>query len=490
MDHPVSDVSRPAGLPEALQQARQSLASGQFDQAEAVCRQALLSAPDHPELLQMLGQVAGQRGDATRALVFFERAAGTPNPPAEVFGSLCHLYRLQGRYEEARKAGREAMRRPGHTTRSAFNLAMVHSDLREFEDATTCLLHALAIDPNYAPARLELGHVLLRNGEFRPGWLEYEWRFRLDHTRDALPKINAPQWNGMRLPQGRILLIGDQGYGDTIQFARYIPWVGQRVREVVLGCCQELLPLITQLPGIHSSFVRWEDIPGFSVYCPLSSLPQIFDTQLETIPAASIPYLKADPQKVARASARIRAAVGDGVLKVGIAWAGRPSHPNDRARTLRWSQLLPLTRIPGVALIALQKEIPAADRAEFPAGLGALDLSAEIDDFADTAAVIESCDLVVTIDSSAAHLAGALAKPVWVMLPWVPDWRWLLDRDDSPWYPTLRLFRQPARGDWTSTIARVAQELTALRGAGTAALPKPAAGRSRLPPIFGSQIPA
>jgi Tfp pilus assembly protein PilF len=488
MDHPVSDQARPLAIPETLQHARQLLAAGKLDQADAACREALLSAPDNAETLQILAQVAAQRGDLARAIIFLERAVGTPNPPAEAFGSLCHFYRMQGRYDEARTAGREALRRPAHSARSAFNLAMLHLEFRDFEEATTCLLHALALVPDYAPARLELGHLLLRQGEFKAGWLEYEWRFRLDHTRDALPRINAPQWNGMRLPNGRILLIGDQGYGDTIQFARYIPWVRQRVKEVVLGCCQELLPLISQLPGIDGSFVRWEDIPGFSVYSPLSSLPNVFGTELETIPAASIPYLKADPQKVARWSERIRAAVGDGVLKVGVAWAGRPSHPNDRARTLRWSQLLPLTRIPGVALIALQKEIPAVDRAEFPGGLGALDLSAELGDFADTAAVIETCDLVVTIDSSAAHLAGALAKPVWVMLPWLPDWRWLLDRDDSPWYPTLRLFRQPSRGDWTSTIARVAQELAALRGASRGALSAPVG--SGLPPIFKSQVPA
>lgn len=490
MDHPVSDLNRPLAVPETLERARQLLAAGQSDQAETLCRQALLSAPDNGEILHALATIAAQRGDVARAVALLERATGTPSPPAEVFGFLCQLYRSLGRHDEARRAGREALRRPGHSARSAFNLAMVQVESKEFEEATTCLLHALALDPSFAPARLELGHVLLRNGEFKAGWQEYEWRFRLDHARDVLPKIKAPQWNGMRLPHGRILLIGDQGYGDTIQFARYIPLVSERVAEVVLGCCQELLPLISQLPGIHSAFVRWEDIPGFSVFCPLSSLPYVFGTELATVPGTT-PYLKADPQKVARWSGRIRSAVGDTAFKVGIAWAGRPSHPNDRARTLRWSQLLPLTRIPGVALVALQKEIPASDRAEFPAGLGALDLSGELGDFGDTAAVIEACDLVVTIDSSAAHLAGALGKPVWLMLPWVPDWRWLLDREDSPWYPTLRLFRQPSRGDWTSTIARVAQELAALpraRQSGPAIAP--AASPGGLPPIFRSQVPA
>jgi Tfp pilus assembly protein PilF len=489
MDHPVSDPTRPTTVPEAVERARQLFAAGQLDQADALCRQTLLAAPDHGELLQMLANIATRRGEVARAIVLLERAAISPNASPEVFGALCRLYRVHGRLDDARTAGREAMRRPGHSASSAFNLAMVHVESREFEDAATHLLHALAIDPNFAAARLELGHVLLRNGEFKAGWLEYEWRFRLEHTRDVLPKINAPQWNGMRLPRSRILLIGDQGYGDTIQFARYIPWVAERVGEVVLGCCQELLPLISQLPGIHSSFVRWQDIPGFSVFCPLSSLPHVFGTELETIPG-SVPYLKADPAKVARWSARIRAAVGDTALKVGIAWAGRPSHPNDRARTLRWLQLQPLTRIPGVALVALQKEIPAVDRSEFPVGFGALDLSAELDDFGDTAAVIENLDLVVTIDSSAAHLAGALAKPTWVMLPWVPDWRWLMDREDTPWYPTLRLFRQPAHGDWAATIARVAQELVAVQRAGREALLRPASSASGLPPIFRSHVPA
>jgi Tfp pilus assembly protein PilF len=489
MDHPIPDLARPAAIPEALERARQLVAAGQLDQADAVCRQALLTAPDHGEILHTLATIATQRGELARAIVFLERAVGARTASPDVYGLLCQLYRIDGRTDDARRAGQEALRRPGHSARTAFNLAMVHVEARDFDEAATCLLHSLALDPNFPPARLELGHLLLRKGEFKAGWLEYEWRFRLDHTRDALPKINAPQWNGMRLARGRILLIGDQGYGDTIQFARYIPWVGQRVGEVVLGCCQELLPLISQLPGIHHSFVRWEDIPGFSVFCPLSSLPGVFGTELDSIPG-SAPYLKADPEKVARWSARIRGAVGDGAFRVGIAWAGRPSHPNDRQRTLRWAQLLPLTRLPGVALIALQKDIPAADRAEFPGGLGALDLSAELDDFADTAAVIESVDLVVTIDSSAAHLAGALGKPAWVMLPWVPDWRWLMDREDTPWYPTLRLFRQPSRGDWAGLIARVAQELAALQEAGREALRRPVSTGSQPPPIARSQVSA
>jgi len=461
MDQSAADTVRQSSLAEALERARQLIRAGNPGEADSLCRQLLIATPDHPDILHVLGTIALQKGEPARAIVLLERAALDPGASPEVYGFLCQLYRGEGRMGEALAAGREALKRRGHSPRAAFNLAAVHVESKEFDEATNCLLHALALDPNFAPARLELGHLLLRKGEFKAGWMEYEWRFRLDHTRDALPKINAPQWNGMRLPQGRILLIGDQGYGDTIQFARYIPRVAERVRDVVVGCCHELLPLISTVPGIMDCFVRWEDIPGFSVFCPLSSLPGVFGTEPDTIPA-SVPYLKVPPAKLSHWSARLAAAVGDRALRIGVAWAGRPSHPNDRARTLHWAQLLPLTRIPGVTLISLQKEIPATDRVAFPSGIAALDLTAELEDFADTAAVIENLDLVVTIDSSAAHLAGALGKPVWVVLPWVPDWRWMLDREDSAWYPTMRLFRQPSRGDWTSVIAQVARELEAL----------------------------
>jgi hypothetical protein len=450
-------VSHPSSS-DTIERVRELVGLGELAEADKLCRQVLRAVPDDPEILLSLARFASEHGERPRATVLLEQAARTGRASSEAYSFLCHLYRLDGWMDEARAAGREALKLPGLTANVPFNLALVHLQCHEFDEAAICLLHALSLGTDFVPAHVELGHLLLRKGEFKPGWVEHAWLFRLDHMRDTLPKLNAPEWNGMRMPKGRVLLIGDQGYGDTIQFARYIPRVRERVRDIVIACSPELLPLISSVRGAQECYVRWEDIPGFSAYCTLSSLPRVFGTKLNSIPA-SVPYLKVDPAKVARWSARLSEAVGDRAFRVGITWSGRPTHPDDAYRTLKWVQLRPLTRLDGVALISLQKELRTRDRAEFPGGSGVLDLSAELGDFSDTAAVIENVDLVVTVDSSVAHLAGALAKPVWVMLPWLPDWRWLLDREDSPWYPTLRLFRQSSRGDWAGVIARVSRAI-------------------------------
>jgi tetratricopeptide (TPR) repeat protein len=441
--------------PETLERIRQLIQSEQLAEADRVCRQVFRTGPDDVEILLSLARFASQNGEDQRATLLCEQAVATGRAGPGTYTFLCNLYRHDGRLEEALEMGRRALKLPGVAKGAPFILALVHRDLHEFDEAAHYLLEALALDSDYADARLELGQLLLRIGEFEAGWIEYEWRFAVDNMRGVLPKLDAPQWNGMRLPKDRILLIGDQGYGDTIQFARYIPRVRERVQEVLVACSRELLPLISGIPGIKECFVDWEHVPSsFGAYSTLSGLPRIFETKRNSIPTG-VPYLKVDPAKVKRWSNRLLAAVDNRSLRVGVVWAGRPSHPDDRRRSLKWTQLRPLTRLKGVALISLQKEIPALDRPAFPGGSSVLDLSAELGDFGDTAAVIENLDLVVTVDSSVAHLAGALAKPVWVMLPWLPDWRWMLDRDDSPWYPTLRLLRQHRLGDWSEVIARV-----------------------------------
>jgi tetratricopeptide (TPR) repeat protein len=481
MDQSVPDPVRHPLSSETLERVRHLVGLGQVAEADKLCRQVLRAVPDDPEILLSLAKFASEHGERPRATVLLEQAVRTGRASSEVYSFLCHLYRLDGWLEEARAAGRAALKLPGITASVPFNLALVHLQCHDFDEAALCLLQALALDANHAPARVSLGELLLRKGEFRPGWTELAWLFRLDHMRNALPKFDAPEWDGMRMPKGRLLLIGDQGYGDTIQFARYIARVRERVRDVVVGCSQELLALISTVPGVQECFVRWPDMPTYNAYCLLTSLPRIFETKLDSVPAR-VPYLEVDPAKVARWSARLTAAVGDHALRVGIAWSGRPTHPDDSQRSLKWAQLQPLTRLDGVGLIALQKEIREGDRAEFPGRSNALDLSGELGDFSDTAAVIENVDLVVTIDSSVAHLAGALAKPVWVMLPWLPDWRWLMDREDSPWYPTMRLFRQSSRGDWTGVVARVA------RGIEMASMAHKIGAAQRSPSSKGSDV--
>jgi hypothetical protein len=330
------------------------------------------------------------------------------------------------------------------------NYALALIDAGETDTAAACLVRAIGLDPSLANAHLALGELLLARGEMAPGWLEYEWRNRLEAARGTMPPVTSAAWNGMRLPRGRLLLVGDQGYGDTIQFARYIPLAAERCAEVVLACSPALAPLLAALPGVGQCHTRWDTIPGHAAHARLSSLPGLFGTELATIPAP-IPYLLADPARVERWRDRVRASSG---LRIGIAWRGRPTHPNDHRRSMPLAAFATLAAIPGVELVSLQPELaevdrPAADRIGLlqPEGLA---------DFGDTAALIGLCDLIVTADTAVAHLAGALGAPVWVLLPMPADWRWLVGRDDSPWYPGARLFRQGRAGEWDEVIAAVA----------------------------------
>ena len=445
----------------ALAHARELLKAGRAGEAEAICRGILQNRPEDAPTLHLLGVLAHRKGDNRAALALVERAAARPEAPGDCFVTLTQLYQLEGRLDQALTAGRNAVRlRPG-APQAFFGLGAVYAERAELVDAAMCFRQALKLDPSFAPAHLELGHILLLTGDFHAGWAEYQWRFRLENTRHLIPPFRAPQWDGGELPQCRVLLIGDQGYGDTIQFARYIPAVAERCAEVLIGCSLELLPLISAIRGAGRCFVRWEHIPPFDAYCALSSLPGLFKTDLGSIPA-SVPYLACDREIARRWSERLASVSVGSKLRVGIAWAGRPSHPRDRQRSARWADLAPLARLPGVTLVSLQKEVPAADRPEVARATGLVDLGSGLTDFSETAGALENLDLVVTVDTSLAHLAGAMGKPVWLMLPLVPDWRWMLDRDDNPWYPTARLFRQLMRGEWASVIDRVAGELRAV----------------------------
>jgi hypothetical protein len=270
--------------------------------------------------------------------------------------------------------------------------------------------------------------------------------------------MTSAPWNGMKIPNGRLLLVGDQGYGDTIQFARYIPMVVDRCQELIIGCSAEMGPLLANIPGVKQYCHRWNDVPGHAAHCRLSSLPYLFHTRMDTIPA-QIPYLKADPARIAHWRARLDATLPSGVMRIGVAWTGRPTHPNDRRRSMPLSRLAPLAAVGPVAFVSLQKPMPARDLASMQLFPGMTDLSAELTDFGETAALMEALDLVVTVDTAMGHLAGALGKKVWILIPKAADWRWLLDRDDSPWYPSARLFRQQKPGAWDEPLQRLSAAL-------------------------------
>jgi hypothetical protein len=262
-------------------------------------------------------------------------------------------------------------------------------------------------------------------------------------------------WDGSPLHGRRILLIAEQGLGDSIQFIRYVPMVAARGGEVLLLCQPRLRRLFEGQLEIRQVISMGEMLPPFDVCCPLMSLPHVFQTSPSTIPH-EVPYLRPDPQRVSQWGQRLEAVPGK--PRLGLAWAGNPTYRNDRYRSVPLTALEPLTKAaPEAAFVSLQKG-PASSQAH-GAPMPLHDWTHDLTDLTDTVALIQNLDLVIAVDTAVAHLAGALAKPVWLLAPFAPDWRWQLDRRDSPWYPTMRLFRQPARGDWANPISEIAREL-------------------------------
>jgi hypothetical protein len=291
-------------------------------------------------------------------------------------------------------------------------------------------------------------------GDYPNGWRGYETRWRIPESfppRD----FRQPVWDGSDISGKTVLLHAEQGFGDTIQFCRYAPLVAERGATVIVECQPPLAALLQTLAGVKQVVPRGEPLPDFDLQCPLLGLPLRFGTTVETTPAR-VPYLHADEQRVARWREKI--GQGDG-LRVGIAWAGAAGYGNDQRRSLTLSSFAPLAQIEGIRWYSLQKG-DAAKQAEHPRqGMHLFDFTSDLNDFADTAALIANLDLLICVDTAVAHLGGALGKPVWTMLPFCPDWRWMLGREDSPWYPTMRLFRQPTRGDWLSVMQRIRGEL-------------------------------
>lgn len=313
----------------------------------------------------------------------------------------------------------------------------------EVEAASHCFLRSISMAPTNIQAHFGLGECLLSQGEFGPGWKEYEWRTLTEQGKKGLATTSSPIWNGMRIPKGRIFFIADEGYGDAIQFCRFLPLIEDRCQEVVLGCSTELLPLMKTLPGNRFLTNRWADVPAHAAHCRLSSLGNVLNVHPDAIPTK--PYLSADADRVA--AWRSKLPVGG----IGLTWTGRKTGSDaQKRRDMDPGLLAPLFSL-GCQFVSLQKEPIGA--------LPIMDISDSLTDFGETAAVVANLDLVITVDTAVAHLAGAMGKPVWVMLPKPCDWRWQRGRTDSPWYPTARLFRQPSCGDWTSVIEGVGKAI-------------------------------
>jgi Flp pilus assembly protein TadD len=438
---------------------------GQLEEAVAVYRRATALKPSSAQAYSNLGCLLRAQGQLDAAMAAFRQAVALKPDLAEAHYNLGNGLYDQGLLEQASAAYRQALAlRPG-IAGAWNNLGNCLRDLDDLDAAIAAYRRAVAIEPNYADAHSNLALALLLHGDFAAAWPEHEWRWRCQGLIFPGP-LPAPRWDGGDLAGRTILLRAEQGFGDTLQFIRYVPLVAARCGRVVVECQAELVTLLRGMPGIGQLVAHGDALPAFDVYCPLLSLPLLFGTGLSNIPG-TVPYLSADAARAEQWAARIASeaaaqgspGAGRRPLRVGLAWAGRRTHINDHNRSIRPQALAPLGQVPQVSFYSLQKGSPAPGAPPPPSGLHLIDWTTELRDFADTAALVANLDLVITVDTSVAHLAGAMGKPVGVLLPFVPDWRWMRGRADSPWYPTMRLFRQPRRGDWEAVLRQVVVEL-------------------------------
>jgi hypothetical protein len=433
--------------------------AGRLDESEHLLAQILQAAPDCHPALHQAAILSYKRKRPLEAVARFERCIALAPDVALYHRNICELYRSQSRLDAALAHGKRAVELAPDDPGANYNLGVLHYDRLEIEDAIRFERRALELDPTMAAAHFELAESLLLTGRFDEGWQEYEWRFDLPNAPPLLPSKDRPLWDGKPIPNGRLLLIADQGFGDTIHFCRYMPEVAKLCPDLIVACSAEMLPIVQQQAANAGYFDRWEHLPPFDAYCPLSGLPRLFDTRLETIPAP-IPYVKAEPAKAEYWRKRLDALAPKGYRRIGIVWAGRPTHGNDFNRSMRLDKLGALARLDGVALISVQMGPAQAEIGRYFGPAPLVNLGAEIEDFTDTMAILDGLDRLVAVDTSVAHLAGAMGRPVSILLPYAPDWRWLCDRTDTPWYPSVTLHRQDRPGDWAGAVAKMVATVT------------------------------
>ncbi|MBW7968443.1 tetratricopeptide repeat protein [Bradyrhizobium sp. BR 10289] len=432
--------------------------AGQLLEAAAIYRRCFaLDASDHV-IASNLGACLSELGELDEAISACEHALLLKPDHAPAWTNLGIIFEKQERIDEAVAAHRCAVVADPDYAKGHANLAVALRNAGEIDEALAVSHRAIALDPEQPLAQYNHAHFLLMNGDLAGGFEAYRWRRKCRTLSDGDPTFTEPEWRGEPLQGRTVLLFAEYGLGDALHFVRYVPMVTAMGGKTILQVQPALAGLLRQLPDV-TVIPRGETLPAFDLQLPLMSLPRVFGTTLDTIPA-DIPYLHPDPAKLAR----WRAALADvTALKVGVVWAGNARHKGDRQRSLSAEAVLPRLVMPGVQLYSLQKE-PRPGDGEVLAALGTdiIDLAPALGDFADTAAAVAALDLVIAVDTSVAHLAGALGRPVWMLTPYALDWRWLRDREDSPWYPTMRLFRQRAPREWDDPLMRISAALAVL----------------------------
>ncbi len=490
MPRPRSNRKTAAEVPADVLRAYQLERSGQPAQAERIYLDVLARNPHDPYASHQLGLICRERGDLHRALEFMRLAVRADRTSAQPIANCAVILNELGRHSEAIECCNRALvidRRhvaalynrgnallaldrleealasyqraleldPRHVD-ALYNRGNVLRELGRNEEALASYRRAIAIRPDYADVHMNEALTLLRLGDFEAGWPKYEWRWRKPEIAPNAWRGAEPLWLGETPPCGRTLLLhAEQGFGDTLQFVRYAPLVASQGARVVVEVQPPLKPLIAATPEMGLVVGRGEPLPDIQLQCPLMSLPLACRTHLSSIPAGS-PYLRVPPERLASWQARLPRKSRH---LVALAWAGSRGYSHDRRRSLALERFAPLLALPDVHFVSVQREPGAADTATLAAHPQIDHVGDALVDFADTAAVLSIADAVVSVDTAVAHLAGALGRPLFVLLAHSPDFRWLLDRDDSPWYPSAQLVRQPRPGDWDSVIMRLREAI-------------------------------
>jgi tetratricopeptide (TPR) repeat protein len=389
------------------------------------------------------------------ALASCDRALSLDPRNAELHASRANLLGSLRRHDEALRDISTALSLQPDNAAFHYNHGNILVQIGRYHEAIAAFGKALVLEPKFADAHFNEGLCQLLLGDMERGWTNYEYRLQMPEYLDLKRNFAGPLWLRENSIEGKTIFIHpEQGFGDTLMACRYVPLLAARGARVVLEVKPELLRLMEGLDGVSELIERGETVPYYDVHCPIMSLPCAFKTQLETIPGA-VPYLKIPQGNIDH----WRSKLGDDRFKVGIAWAGNATFKNDRDRSITLKNILPVCGIPGATFFSIQKDLRVGDTEILTANPHITHLGTELNNFLDTAAVMQSLDLIISSDTSIVHLAGALGQSVWILLSSNPDWRWLLDRADSPWYPTARLYRQNKSGDWDSIVAQVRAEL-------------------------------
>ncbi|OQX08253.1 MAG: hypothetical protein BWK80_48380 [Desulfobacteraceae bacterium IS3] len=429
-------------------------------------REAIRFKPDYVEAYLSLGEILKETRRLSEALENYRKAVSLMPDFAEAHRCLGSALKELGRFDEAAESYDRALSLNPNFPDIYINIGNLERLKGNIDKAAEYYRKAISLKPDYALAHLCLSIVLLLRGDFENGWKAYQWRWESEPLRATKRNFPVPQWDGSPLNGKRILLYSEQGMGDTIHFIRYVSSVKQLGGKIIVQCEKELIKMFSRIPEIGLLISKEQIPPAFDVHCPLLSLPYLFGTKADTIPA-DLPYLSSSQKLIEKWREHFK---GIREVKIGLVWAGGWRHPEDHYRSMPLSLFRPLIAVPNTRFFSLQVGERAADLKQYGFEGKVVDLSLELSDFSETAAVISLSDVVITVDTAVAHLAGALAKPVWLLLPFAPDWRWLLHREDSLWYPkVMRLFRQERLGQWEPVINRVAAELHLLAAGENAA---------------------